>query len=324
VKETLKRFRTFSRFGFLKHAQSSIVKLQSNKEVLTMIDIHTHVGRIGKDKSDTLHVDELLSRMDEWGVEKAVLLPLGGSPEGGFFYHTNEQVLSLYRRHSDRIIPFCNLDPRFGGNAPTTDFKWLLAEYKELGVRGVGEITANLYIDDPMVINLFRQCGDAGLPVTFHLACKIGGVYGVVDDLGLPRLEKVLKECPDTVFFGHAMSFWSEISADATDETRGGYPDGPVVAPGRLQHLLSEYPNLYGDLSAGSGFNAITRDPDYGVRFLEEFQDKLIFGTDLCHHNQNAPIVEFFLNLRSEGRISNVAYEKITRGNATRLLGLNF
>ena len=144
-------------------------------------------------------------------IEKAVLLPLGGSPEGGFFYHTNEQVLELYRRHPDRIIPFCNIDPRFGDNAPTTDFSWLLAEYKELGVRGVGEITANLYIDDPMAINLFRQCGDAGLPVTFHLACKIGGVYGVADDLGLPRLEKVLRECPDTVFFGHAMSFWSPL-----------------------------------------------------------------------------------------------------------------
>ena len=289
-----------------------------------MIDIHTHVGRLGKDRSDALYVDELLSRMDDGGIEKSVLLPLGGSPEGGFFYQTNEEVLELYRQHPDRIIPFRNLDPRRGNNAPTTDFSWLLAEYKEQGVCGVGEITANLHIDAPVLINLFRQCGDAGLPVTFHLACQIGGVYGVVDDLGLPRLERVLQECPDTVFFGHAMSFWSEISADATDETRGGYPKEPVVAPGRLQHLLKEYPNLYGDLSAGSGFNAITRDPDYGVSFLEKFQDKLLFGTDLCHHNQNAPIVEFFSKLRAESRISDSAYEKIARGNAVRLLGLEF
>jgi len=287
-----------------------------------MIDIHTHVGRLGRDKDDALQVDELISRLDEWGISKAVLLPLGASPEGGFFYHTNEQVLELYQNHPDRIIPFCNLDPRFGSNSPATDFSWLLAEYKELGVRGVGEITANLYIDDPMVINLFRQCGDASLPLTFHLACKLGGVYGVVDELGLPRLERVLKECPETLFFGHAMSFWSEISASVTEENRGGYPKGPVVAPGRLQHLLAKYPNLYADLSAGSGFNAITRDADYGVRFLEEFQDKLLFGTDICHHNQGAPIVAFFKNLRAEGRISNVAYEKITRGNAIRLLKL--
>lgn len=175
-----------------------------------------------------------------------------------------------------------------------------------------------------MLINLFHQYGDAGLPVTFHLACKIGGVYGVADDPGLPRLEKVLQECPHTVFFGHAMSFWSEISAHATDETRGGYPKGPVVAPGRLPHLLREYPNLYGDLSAGSGFNAITRDPDYGLRFLEEFQDKLLFATDLCHHNQDAPIAEFFSKLRAESRISDSAYEKIAGGNAVRLLGLEF
>lgn len=287
-----------------------------------MIDIHTHVGRLGKDKSDALYVDELLSRMDDGGIEKAVLLPLGGSPEGAFFYQTNEEVLELYRQHPDRIIPFCNLDPRCGDNAPTTDFSWMFAEYKKQGVRGVGEITANLHIDAPVLINLFRQCGDAGLPVTFHLACKIGGVYGVADDLGLPRLERVLQECPDTVFFGHAMSFWSEISADANDETRGGYPKGAVELPGRLQHLLNNYPNLYGDLSAGSGFNAITRDPDYGLSFLEEFQDKLLFATDLCHHNQDAPIVEFFSKLRVEGGISDSAYEKIAHGNAVRLLGL--
>jgi len=58
------------------------------------------------------------------------------------------------------------------------------------------------------------------------------------------------------------------------------------------------------------------------VRFLEEFQDRLLFATDLCHHNQDAPIVSFFKELHKEGRISNAAYEKITRGNAVRLLGL--
>jgi predicted TIM-barrel fold metal-dependent hydrolase len=258
--------------------------------------------------------------MDEWGIEKGVVLPIC-SPETSFFYHTNEQTFDLYHRYPDRIIPFCCLDPRFGGHSPTTDFSWLLAEYQEQGARGVGEITANLYIDDPLVINLFRQCGEAGLPVTFHLANRIGGMYGVIDDRRLPRLERVLRECPDTVFLGHAMSFWAEVSADVDDETRGGYPKGPVVVPGRVQELMSTYPNLYGDLSAGSGFNAIARDPEYGIRFLEEFQDRLLFGTDLCHHNQDAPIVAFFRQLREEKRISEAAYEKIAHANARKLFG---
>ena len=45
---------------------------------------------------------------------------------------------------------------------------------------------------------------------------------------------------------------------------------------------MRRYPNLYGDLSAGSGFGAISRDPEFGYAFLEEFQDRLYFALDLC------------------------------------------
>ena len=202
------------------------------------------------------------------------------------------------------------------------DFSWVLEEYKEKGCKGVGEITANLYIDDPKYKNFFYHCGKAGLPVIFHLAVMIGGVYGPVDDIHLPRLGKVLGELPDTIFIGHAMAFWSEITSEVEEETRGGYPKGLVKSPGRVPELLAKYSNLYGDLSAGSGFNAITRDTEYGYHFLEEFQDKLLFGTDICRVNQELPIVSYFEKIRIEGKISQTAYDKITKKNAERILKL--
>jgi len=286
-----------------------------------MIDIHTHLGRILREDVPVT-AEELIENMDKWGVEKAVVLPLDATPEGSTFWFTTEQVIDVYRKYPERIIPFCKLDPRQINNSPDTDFTWILKEYKDLGCKGVGEITANLYIDDPMVINLFRQCGDMEMPVLFHLVDRIGAPYGLVDDIYLPRLEKVLKELSKTIFIGHAMSFWAEISSDVDERTRGGYPKGPIKSPGRLQELLKKYDNLYGDLSAGSGFNAITRDPEYGYKFLEEFQDKLLFGTDFCHHNQEVPIVDYIKNALKEGKISEMAYNKITRLNAERILKL--
>jgi len=286
-----------------------------------MIDIHTHLGRILREDVPVT-AEELIENMDKWGVEKAVVLPLDATPEGSTFWFTTEQVIDVYRKYPERIIPFCKLDPRQINNSPDTDFTWILKEYKDLGCKGVGEITANLYIDDPMVINLFRQCGDMEMPVLFHLVDRIGAPYGLVDDIYLPRLEKVLKELSKTIFIGHAMSFWVEISSDVDEKTRGGYPKGPIKSPGRLQELLKKYDNLYGDLSAGSGFNAITRDPEYGYKFLEEFQDKLLFGTDFCHHNQEVPIVDYIKNALKEGKISEMAYNKITRLNAERILKL--
>jgi len=287
-----------------------------------MIDIHTHLGRGAVKDEPIIDENELLRQMDELGIEKAAVLPRGCSPEGHFFHFTTDDVLKVYHRHPDRIIPFYKADPRNGNNSPDTDFSWVLEEYKEAGCRGIGEITANLYIDDPRYKNLFYQCGKAKLPVIFHLAVKIGGVYGPVDEIRLPRLEKILSELPDTIFIGHAMGFWSEISSDVNEETRGSYPEGRVKSPGRVPELLKKYPNLYGDLSARSGFNAISRDPEYGYKFLEEFQDKLLFGTDICHVNQDVPIVPYLKNALKEGKISKVAFDKITRKNAERLLGL--
>lgn len=286
------------------------------------IDIHTHLGRWGLRREPAMDEAELIRRMDELGIEKSVILPLGMTPECFMLPFDTDDVLDVFRCHPDRIIPFCNLDPR-SGHSPEADFSWILEEWREQGVRGLGEVTANLPIDRAMCLNLYRQCGQVGLPVLFHLAVGVRyGLYGVADEAGLPRLERVLKDCPDTVFIGHAMAFWAEISADVDEATRGGYPEGPVKKPGRVPELLGKYPNLYGDLSAGSGFNAISRDPEYGYRFLEEYQDKLLFGTDICHVNQDVPIVPWFNEALESGRISQTCYDKIARRNAERLLGL--
>jgi len=288
-----------------------------------VIDIHTHLGKWGYARQPVMDEAELLRRMDELGIERAVILPLGMTPECFMLPFDTDDVLDVHGRHPDRIIPFCNLDPR-SGNSPDADFSWIFEEFKAAGCKGLGELTANLYFDDPLCMNLYRQCGQVGFPIVFHLAVDVRhGLYGVADETGLPRLEKVLRECPDTVFIGHAMAFWSEIASNVDQETRGGYPEGPVAGPGRTAALLKQYANLHGDLSAGSGFNAISRDPDFGYRFLEELQDKLLFGTDICHVNQEVPIVPYLKNALAEGRISQTCYSRITRVNAERLLGLS-
>lgn len=289
-----------------------------------IIDDHVHIGRlqtVKNEKRTPVTPEGLIKKMDEEGIDKAIVLPIV-SPETGFFPSTSEEVLKACEKYPDRLIPYCNLDPRAAGNKPDTDFSWVLEEYKERGCKGVGEITANLYIDDARVKNFFYHCGKLKLPVLFHLATKVGEVYGLADDIHLPRLEKILQEFPETIFIGHAMAFWSEISAKVDEKTRGGYPKGPVKEGGRLPQLLRKYPNLYADLSAGSGYNGISRDLNYGYKFLKEFQDKLFFGTDICFAEQELPQVKFLKEGLKEGKISKQAYEKITHQNIEKLLGI--
>lgn len=289
------------------------------------IDIHGHTYSFAdprqKALTSFLSPEQLLEYWPPLEIDRAVLLPLVHH-ECMTVLQTNEDILNICARFPGRFIPFCNLDPRYHYNSPQTDFTPALEHYKSLGCRGVGEMCANLPWDDPRVLNLLGHIERAGLPMLFHLGVD-GGTYGLVDEFGLPRLEAALRQFPSLQLIGHSMAFWSAISGDVTPDTWQGYPTGPVTPGGRLVELLERYDNLWCDLSAGSGCTALTRDPDFGGWFMERFQDRLLFGSDLCWPDQQVPQPAALRKALAEGRLSEQAFEKIARGNAVRLLRLN-
>ena len=290
------------------------------------IDIHVHVRRIPgplrHGKPAYARPEQLIERYDAIGVEKAVLLP-GVSPECAYVPQSNEETLEICEAYPGRFIPFCNVDPRAMTNSADAPLGDILRHYRDRGCKGVGEICANLPFLDPLVQNLFKHAEDAGLPVTFHIACRIGGIYGLYDDPGLPQLEYCLQKFPKLQFLGHSQSFWAEMAPLETPADRAGYPDHSVEEEGVVPKLFRRYPNLLGDLSAGSGCNALRRDPDYAVQFLDEFQDRLFFGTDICAPDTPTPLVDFLLDLRKANKISQTVFQKVARENAIRLLRLD-
>lgn len=292
-----------------------------------LIDIHTHCCKPRHPKITRPNgghypsPERLIEMMDEAGIDMAVIQTTL-NPEYRYTMVSPEETIDICAMYPDRLIPFCNMDPRYLTNSPQADFSPLLEAYKELGCKGVGECIANLWFDDPLCMNFFRHVEGSGLPLTFHVAPKSGGCYGFIDEVGLPRFETVLRAFPNLVFLAHSQPYWAEISTDVVqDGKRVPYPKGPVT-PGRVVELMRRYPNLHGDLSAGSGFNAISRDPEFGYAFMEEFQDRLHWGTDIAHPVQELPIVDYFRTLKAEQRISDEVHEKITWRNTNQLLGL--
>ncbi len=289
------------------------------------IDIHVHTTRmdsITRANGETwASPEELLEIMDRIGTTQAVLLPLV-SPEGMHQPILSEEMLSVVQEYPDRFIPFCNVDPRADSNSPDSRLRAFVEHYVERGCKGVGEITANIPMDDPRVDNLFEACQAVGVPVLFHIGPQASGCYGLIDDLGLPRLERALQRFPALRFIGHSQPFWAEMGPDCSLENRNTYPNGPVSPGGRLPQLFTRYPNLYGDLSAGSGYNAVSRDLEFGAWFMEEHQDRLMFGTDICAPSNSTPLVTYLRECREQGSLSAQAYEKITWRNANQLLQL--
>jgi predicted TIM-barrel fold metal-dependent hydrolase len=102
---------------------------------------------------------------------------------------------------------------------------------------------------------------------------------------------------------------------------RFGYPKGPVKE-GRIAQLMRKYPNLYGDLSAGSGCNALARDRAYAAKFLTEFQDRLMFAMDICAPAHRSGLPELLKDMRDKGEISQTVFNKVAHGNARRILGI--
>ncbi len=295
------------------------------------IDIHAHVTpykqyAMPNRATGCSMVDsgELLGFYDRLNIEKGILLPTC-SAAGLYEVRTNGEIKSVVDRHPDRFHWFCYVDPQTGANDPKEDLSYFLEFYKRLGAIGVGELSSQLPLDDPLVDNLFSHCEACSLPVTIHLAPISAkyGYYGLQDDLGLPRLEKMLKKHKDLKILGHSQLFWAEISADVTEESRTGYPAGKV-REGRIAELLRDYPNLYCDCSATSGANAFQRDPEYAARFLEEFSDRVLYGCDICAVCNTFPFsFDAFLDrMVAEGMIREEVYYRLVRGNAERLFDI--
>lgn len=296
-----------------------------------IVDIHTHISDLrspGSMDRMPLSVDALLQRLDDEGIDQAVVLPWPACPEAvtlPALFLPNPDIVSQLRlasAHPDRLILFGNLDPRWAGNSPNADFTPLLERFIEMGCRGIGELAAGIPIDDPRVVNVFRQCGAMGLPVLIETAGPGLGRYGLIDEAHAPRLERVLGLVPEVIIIGHGPGFWAEIGEGLTDEAKSGYPSEPIGAGGALWRLMRTYPNLYADISAGSGWNALTRDPAPGLAFVREFIHRLCFGTDTCFADERGrmPQLRWLRDLRTSGQITQEEFDAISGGNTLRLL----
>ncbi len=293
-----------------------------------IIDIHQHITYKDYPQFSQLvahgpfTAKDLLKDMDKWGIDKSVILPLTNPDNIDYFgVAGNQEVIKECEKHPDRLIPFCNIDPRSIMNNPKADFSGLMRLFKDLGCKGIGEICANMPVTSPLYKNLFYHAGEENLPVLFHLSPKKGGLYGMIDNAELSGLEEVLKEFPKTIFIGHAPSFWNAIDADITSpKARNGYPKGKIKRKGPLWKLMEKYPNLYGDFSAGSGHNALTRDPEKGIEFIKKFNKKIFFGTDMFMKKKEPPAhLPMMQNALKDKKISKPVYENIMHKNFERV-----
>jgi len=284
-----------------------------------LIDTHQHVFWWGRDDAG------LVADMDLHGIDLAWLLtweiPLGQDnpsyhpllnpvhfrPDGSHAGIPLSDLLRTRDKYPTRfVVGYCP-DPQTGSAARLFE-----SAYQIHGVRVCGEWKFRMCFDDPRCIELFRVAGSLKCPVVLHLDVpwlpgKDGKMEyqqnwygGTVDNLA-----RALDACPDTIFIGHAPGFWREISGAANGQD-GAYPTGAVKPGGKLQAMFKKYPNLYADLSAGSGLNSIRRDREHGRKFLTKYADRLLFARD--YYNRDQPGASVTLKDGSGGHHFHIAF----------------
>ncbi len=299
-----------------------------------LIDIHAHAFRARNPRYSMCNLAELLAAQDRLGIDVSVVLPIV-NPEI-YFPQNTQDIIDMANAYPDRIIPFCNVDPRAMSNSPNAELELPLQFYKDLGCRGVGEIMPQMEMKDPKVQNLFRAAQKVGLPVICDGSDQLTGGFGLYDDPGLPQLELTLQRFPHLIILGHGPVFWAEIARLETPGERcvawgfdgnqlwqqGLHNTGPIKEEGVMPKLLRRYPNLHCDMSDGTAYNALTRDENYIAEFIREFEDRMYFGTDIVAPNFEVPLIDTLKRWKDRGVITKSAYNKITHENAMRLLGI--
>jgi predicted TIM-barrel fold metal-dependent hydrolase len=267
-----------------------------------VIDIHQHTYY--HERSDA----DLAAHQRGMGVTKTVLLPAGSQYGLAAECGSNETVVEFARKHPGEYVYFANELPDL---AETRD---VLVKYLRTGARGIGEQKFPVDIDSPAIDLVASIAREFRVPVLLHFE---HGAYNT----GFANFERVLKRYPDVNFIGHAQTWWANISAGADQTVL--YPKTKVSPGGLTDRLLSDYPNVWGDLSAGSGLNSMLRDEEHAQGFLKRHQDRLLFGSD-C--NDSAPGTAACTGSQILAAVRRLAAPAVSRkllyGNAAGLLKL--
>lgn len=275
-----------------------------------MIDAHLHLTHNGRS------VEETITHIEAIGAEKAVMLPIeDGDDEFGWM---TEDIVKAHRDYPDIIIPFCHVDVTRKDAVPELEKRAASDIFK-----GYGEQKQHLRLDDPRLKKILAVCNELNWPVTWHFQ---EGERGY--NQGIEHLEVLLKKFPNIKFIGHAQSWWAHISADVPAPAETLYPKGAVKPGGLIDRLLADYPNMFADLSAGSGLGGLTRDEDFTAGFLARHGKKLMFATDCpCRDGKGAGLSRgaCFAQLSLpflKRMLASDALEDILHNNAVRILNL--
>ncbi len=267
-----------------------------------ILDIHQHTDYSGRPD------DVMLKHQDTMGIAKTILLPAGKWYGLEAAASGNDRVWEIVRKFPGKYICFANEVPSEPEARP------VIEKYLKMGARGIGEQKFFTDVTGKTMSLVCDIAQDYSVPILLHFQHER---YNVNFD----QFYRVLAQYPKVNFIGHAQTWWANI--DAKHEQAVLYPKWKVTAGGWTDRYLRDYPNMFADLSAGSGLNALQRDEDHAREFIKRHQDKLLYGSDCSDHAGAGPKCSGAQQIAEVKKLASPAIQtKLFWDNAARIVKL--
>jgi uncharacterized protein len=264
-----------------------------------VIDVHNHVNDPGGVHGDEVPAADVVKAMDQANVKKIVILT-------GMWGEKLQGVLDkMVKPYPDRFIVFAQMDwskiddPNFS--------KRMVAQLDDAvsrGARGLkilkdwglgvkdksGKLVA---IDDPRMDPVWEECGRLKIPVAIHSTDPES--FFTPTDAKNERYEELMHN-PSWSFSGS--EFPSKLKLlEQRNHVFEKHPSTMFIAlhvanwPENLDAVsewLKKYPNMYVEFGARQA--ELGRQPRRATKFFDEFQDRILFGSD------SEPVPEMYAN----------------------------
>lgn len=255
------------------------------KAKFPFIDIHSHHWRMA-----TQDLDELMNQMDSMNM--AIVNNLSG--RGG------QKLKAIMKNveksgHKNRICIFTNIEFR-----SIDEPDWLentlkqleydvsigakgLKIYKSQGMSHKDNAGNRIAVNDKRLDPIWAKCGELGIPVLIHSADP-KPFWQPHDENNERWLELKLK--PNRKREDDDPASWEQIISEQHDIFKK-HPNTTFIAAhmgwfpnnlAKLGQLLDEMPNMYVEI--GAVIAELGRQPRMANRFLEKYQDRVLFGKD--------------------------------------------
>jgi len=274
-----------------------------------LIDFHTHISNSAKSvrgvslasaRTYSSTPKELLEVMDRKNIRAMVNLT------GGYGAGLSDVIAKYDRAYPGRFYSFTEpCYERFKEpNYPRIQAD-LIEKAHQQGARGLKILkTLGLYlrenitsgqlveIDDPRFDPMWDACGQLNMPVAIHVSDPVA--FFTPTDRFNERYEE-LNNHPDWSFYGKDFPSNAELLA-ARNRVFARHPKTRFVGLhvgnfsedlANVGEDLDRYPNMSADIAARIG--ELGRQPRTARKFIEKYQDRVLFGTDATPHGDRFP-----------------------------------